>query len=185
MQSRRNKAYFALLGLAATALVVDRVVMTESATSPSAALAELAAGTGDRLPSDKERALAEIPEIPFPHALTTLDVQSPTPDLFAPPDVRRRYGAGGELSGDSKLARVGPRYPERLSVRQFRRRYPLEGVMVHQRLKMAVLRGQPVKPGDSIGGCTLTDVSGLEARFTCYDGVAVLIVVDCGGGSSR
>lgn len=181
MQSRRNKAYFALLGFAATALVVDRFVLTESGMSPSTASAQLSAGAGDRRPPDKERILTEIPEIPFPHGLTTLDVPSPTPDLFAPPDVRRRNSAGRGLSSDRQLARGRFGNPERLSAVQFRRRYQLEGVMVHQRLKMAVLRGQAFKPGDAVGGCTLTDVSGLEARFTCYDGAAVLIVVDCGG----
>ena len=181
MSSRRNKAYFSLLGLGAAALVVDRVFLTESAMSPSVASAQMAAGAGDRRSPDKDPALAEIPEIPFPHALTTLDEQSPIPDLFAPPDVRRRSSADGGRSGAKYLARGEPLNPERLSAGQFRQRYKLEGVMVHQRLKMAVLRGQPVKPGEAIAGCTLTDVSGFEARFNCYDGEAVLIVVDCGG----
>lgn len=181
MDQRRRKLYLALLGLAAAGLVIDRFVLTQSATAPASAgipasphattgiQAENAGKTG--LPGGPS---TSIPEIPFPRGLQTAKDKRPILDLFAPPHVRLQNKSSAGLSHNRGPIRSGAGLPERLSGAMFERRHTLEGVLVQQRLKLAVLNGRSMRIGDSIDGCKLTEVSGYEARFECDDGPVVL-----------
>ena len=54
----------------------------------------------------------------------------------------------------------------------------LDGVLIQQRLRMAVLEGRPVRIGDTVDGCVLKKIAGYRAEFECHDGPAVLKVRD-------
>ncbi len=182
MDKSRRKTYLVLLAVAALGLVMDRFLFTGSATAPAEASAATAArpsvgrgaATGNAGPS------SSIPEIPFPTGLVAAEALSKIPDVFAPPSVRLRgeSGAGPPYNAGTGDGGRGP--SERLSAAAFESRHTLDGVLVYQRLKMAVLGGRPVRIGDTIDGCTLEDVSGYRARFECHDGPAVLKVKDTG-----
>lgn len=180
MQTQRPKVYLALVGCAVGALLLDRLVLTESATLPSVAVGDPGSDQGGGVGNSPgvEKLLASIPEIPFPRNLPPLSAFSSIPDLFADPSTRLRGESYGEAA-ENGLQRGGTGgLPERASTNQFQRRYQLDGVMVYQRLKIAIIDGRPVRPGDTIDGCTLSDVSGLEARFECHDGVVALKIAN-------
>lgn len=180
MDQGRRKLYLVLLGLAALGLVVDRFVLTQSATRPASAAAagaglpSSAAGSANKNVSGS----TSIPEIPFPKGLQTANSGSPILDLFARPEVRLRTKMGAGLSHNTDSQRRGAGSTSRASGSLFKSRHSLDGVLVQQRLKIAVLDGRPVRIGDKVDGCTLKEVSGYEARFECEDGPVALRLKD-------
>ncbi len=177
MQLRRKKIYLALLAVGGAALLIDRLVLTGSATAPSAALAQARSGdtANARGSPGKGSHASSIPEIPFPRDMAAFDPQSFLPDLFAPP--------GSRLRGDSRSPTADNGYSGRSSGRgelassaTFSIRHRLDGVLEHPRLKIAVIDGRPVRPGEEIDGCTLESVSGNEASLRCHDDSVVLKV---------
>ena len=185
MDQSRRKLYLMLLGLAAVGLVIDRFVLTESATVPSVASAEMPTpslvATGI---TDETASLSmSIPEIPFPLGLQTAENSDPILDLFAHPAVRYRAKMSTGLSYNKDSGRGTAESSSRLTGSLFKSRHSLNGVLVQERLKIAVLDGRPVRIGDSIDGCRLEEVSGYEARFKCEDGLAVLKLKDAGARS--
>ena len=182
MDKSRRKSYLVLLAVAALGLVIDRFVFTRGATTPPKASAATVArspvgrgtATGSAAPS------ASIPEIPFPTGLVAAEALATIPDVFAPPSVRMRGGSGAGPPYNTGIDNNGRGPSQRLSGAAFENRHTLDGVLSHQRLRIAVLDGRPVRIGDTIDGCTLKDVSGYRARFECHDGPAVLRVKDTG-----
>ena len=182
MDKSRRKSYLVLLAVAALGLVIDRFVFTRGATAPDKASAAIVArspvgrGTATRIAGPS----ASIPEIPFPTGLVTAEALATIPDVFAPPSVRMRGGSGAGPPYTTGMGHSGREPSQRLSGAAFENRHSLDGVLSHERLKMAVSDGRPVRMGDTIDGCTLKNVSGYRARFECYDGPAVLVVKDTG-----
>ena len=187
-QSRRKKTYLVLLAVSALGLVIDRFVLTGSATAPAQASADTGVQPRDgrHIPTIDAGPSASIPEIPFPTGLVAAESLSTIPDVFAPPSARLRGELDAGRTHNAAIDRSGRGSSQRLSGAAFENRHTLVGVLVHQRrqiglpMKMAVLDGRPVRIGDVIDGCTLKDVSGYRARFECHDGPAVLKVRDTG-----
>lgn len=182
MDQSRRKLYLVLLAVSALGLAIDRFVLTGSATAPTEASAATVArpSVGRGAATEIAGVSASIPEIPFPTGLVAAEALSTIPDVFAPPSVRLRGKSGAGPPYNAGIGNGGRGRSERLSAAAFESRHTLDGVLVYQRLKMAVLGGRPVRIGDTIAGCTLEDVSGYRARFECHDGPAVLIVKDTG-----
>lgn len=182
MGQSRRKLYLVLLAVSALGLVIDRFVLTGSATAPT----EASAATVVRPPVGRDAVTsnagpsASIPEIPFPTGLVAAEALLTIPDVFAPPSVRFRGKSGAGPPYNAGMGSGGRGPSERLSGAAFESRHTLDGVLVYQRLKIAVLDGRTVRIGDTIDGCTLKDVSGYRARFECHDGPAVLKVRDTG-----
>lgn len=182
MGHSRRKTYLVLLAVSALGLAIDRFVLTKSTTAPAKASA--APGVPARgarpVPTTDTAASTSIPEIPFPPGLKTADEHLPIPDLFAPPNLRQRGESGGGQPHNARTGSGAGGPSEPLPSAAFEKHHTLDGVLIQQRLRMAVLGGRPVRIGDTIDGCTLEDVSGYRARFECRDGPAVLIVKDTG-----
>lgn len=186
MSGRKKRIYLGLMALGAAALLVDRFVLSDGVTRPDSVLA------GDRLASSppivplaEDAAVAlPIPKIPFPRGLAPFDPDRAVRDVFLPPAFvgeRRDSGDGNMAAGDGSRARPGT-----TGTAMFITRHKLDGVLIDQGLKIAIVDGLWIRLGELLDGCKLTDISGQEARFECRDAQAVLaIVVDPGAGGAK
>jgi hypothetical protein len=177
----------ALLAVGAIALTADRWIFSDGAavTDPATALGQHAPQSAVSAPVslDSLRGMS-IPELPFPHHLPTPDHQEPIRDLFAPPErVLEKDPSPGIDAG-----RSGPRGDKQAADKSdssgdksadsdtFVSQHRLNGVLIDESLKIAIVDGAWVRVGESVTGCTLLKVSGNEVRFKCSDGEAVLKV---------
>ncbi len=182
----RKRAYGAVMILAAAALAVDRCALSnEQAVALSAggdiAHTEAHGLVDQRSPSLGARANVSIPELPFPRGVAALDLPtfgSPCRDLFAPPEsvVNRNTPDISTDSDDASMNR--DKRSERVNCATFLTHHRLSGVLLFERLRIAVVDGMWLRKGQLLDGCTLIFVSGNEARFECYDGQTVLRVTN-------
>ena len=181
MISRRKKQlYLGVVLLGAVALLVDRLLLPAGVTGPADAAASVSRsvpGTGDNTGSTSSDPLS-IPEVPFPRGVMPLSPGASIRDLFVPL-VRRSFGdpasslADNGRDGSTKGGAAG-----RSSSATFVSQHTLQGVMVNPRLKIAIVDADWVRLGEVIDGCTLAEIQGGAARFECFDGEAVLSVVN-------
>ncbi len=182
MSGRKKRIYLGLMALGATALLVDRFVLSDGVTQPDSALA------GDRLvsapiapPAGNSTVALPIPKIPFPRGLAPFDPDRAARDVFLPPAFvgeRRDSGDGNMAAGDGSSARPGT-----TGTAMFITRHKLDGVLIDQGLKIAIVDGLWIRLGELLDGCKLTDISGQEARFECRDAQAVLAIAVAPGGA--
>jgi len=166
--------------LGALALLVDRCVLSESVTAPPDAAAVERPTVRPVRPDPPNPAAVSIPELPFPRNLPRFDARADIRDLFS--------ASSADLAGSTadKGRRRSPRDadPTWSDSATFVSRHHLQGAMLQDRLKIAIVDGVWVRIGESIDGCELTDVAGNKVRFACYDGPAELIL-PARSGSSR
>ncbi|MGB2984558.1 MAG: hypothetical protein WBE26_01635 [Phycisphaerae bacterium] len=179
MSRQRKGAYLTLLAVGAAALAVDRWILTEGITEPDAAFALGAGGSAPVIasPPPEPTSTLSIPELPFPRGLEPLDQQGLARDLFAPPTLATDRDSSTDKDQRETNGRGGAR---RANSATFVTQHRLNGVLVHQRLKIAIVDGAWVRIGELVDGCTLAAVSGNEARFQCHDAEAVLNVGETG-----
>ena len=169
MLDQKKRVYLGLMLLCAIALIVDRVVLSDSVTGPAVVAA---AGQAPALPASPTPPLS-IPELPFPPGIEPLDPTSEIRDLFAPPLTRRQNGM--DAASDNEVSSTAGQSPAGQSNRDlFATTHVLNAIMVNERLRIAIIDGQWRRIGESVDGCTLTDITGGEVRFECYDGTASL-----------
>ncbi|UCC30297.1 MAG: hypothetical protein JSU86_19115 [Phycisphaerales bacterium] len=176
---RKKGGYLAVVILGLAALAVDRCVLSGGTGEPMVAVAieqSRRAMTMLVSPSDAAPTLS-IPELPFPRGLDKWNSQSSIRDLFAPPVAVLRAESQGTKADKDRPGTDRPQHPEQASSDVFLTQHRLNGVMVDERLKIAIVDGTWIRIGQTVDGCTLTDVSGNEARFECHDREAVLKVV--------
>lgn len=179
MSFHKKRKYIALMAAGGVALVVDRLVLTDGATGPSAAVAL----TSNASTAPVETATAQgaipssIPELPFPRDLGTLDVNSAIRDLFAPPEFDADTGANGSRPDNGRPGGDGG---DHTTGAMFVARHRLSAVLIRQGLRIAVIDKTWVRIGQTLEGCTLLSVSGNEALFECTDGRVVLNVIEPG-----
>ncbi len=180
MGSRRKRAYFIVILLGAAALAADRLLLQDSTTGPDVAVAGSDVVRSTSGPSvDHAIRPAPIPELPFPTGLEPFALRGTDEtirDLFSAPGVR----AAGDATGTNPSHSRGTDGENRLSGSAFRTRHQLGGVVIHRRLRIAVVDDLWVKKGQSLDGCELVDIAGNEARFECHDETVVLEVLDTG-----
>ena len=164
------------------ALAADRLVLQDPTTGPDVAVA------GDHVvrPASKPSVdntvtltSAPIPELPFPTGLESFALSSTDEtirDLFSAPGAR----GAGDPTGTSVSRSPSTGGENRLSGSVFRIRHRLGGVVIHQRLRIAVVDDLWIKKGQFLDGCELVDIAGNEARFECHDETVVLEVLDRG-----
>ncbi len=175
----KKRAYVAILILGGVALAIDRFVLPESASTPATVIAEETPPvTATEQKESESRASVPIPELPFPRGLKTFGLGSTIRDLFAAPkafsDADTENGAP-DKNGPGALRRVDD---ERNTSAAFVTQHNLEAVLVHARLRIAVIDGVWLRIGDVIDGCTLEGIAGRTARFSCHDGEVVLDMSD-------
>ncbi len=186
MTVRRRGTYLTLLAIGAMALAVDRWILSDGATGPAVATALNPSDTNESpsAPGPTSTSKLMIPELPFPHGLETVDAGGTVRDLFAPPLFLGGENSSGSAADKDSTARDGRNASASTSA-TFMAHHRLEGVLVHERLRIAIVDGIWVRVGQTIDGCRLTVLSGNEARFTCDDNEATLHVRDyeiLGGG---
>lgn len=182
MASPRKRAYLAVILLSAVALAADRLVLQDPSTGPDVAVAGDHVVRSTSEPSvDNAVTLtsAPIPELPFPTGLEPFALSGTDEtfrDLFSAPGAR---GAGDPTGTNASRFR-GTDVENRLSGSVFRTRHRLGGVVIHQRLRIAVVDDLWIKKGQFLDGCELVDIAGNEARFECHDETVVMEVLDRG-----
>ena len=174
----KNRIYAAILILGAVALAVDRFIMPEGVSTPAVAVAaDQPPRTGEVKSAPKGPSPMQVPELPFPRGLEAFDGQGAIRDLFAPPTYSDADTAESATDKDgSKSGKDADR--GRAQSANLVTQHDLDGVLIHERLRIAVVDGVWLRIGDSIDGCTLAAVAGRTAQFTCSDGEAVLEVAD-------
>ncbi len=180
MASRRKRAYLVVILLGAVALAADRLLLQDPATGPEVAVAESDVVRSTPAPSvDHAVRPAPIPELPFPTGLERFALSGTDEtirDLFSAPRAR----GAGDATGTNSAHVSDTDGKNRLSGDAFRTHHRLGGVVIHQRLRIAVVDDVWVKKGQSLDGCELVDIAGNEARFECHDETVVLEVLDTG-----
>jgi hypothetical protein len=177
MSTRKQRAYLAAIGMGVAALAVDKLVLEHPAAAPAEAAANVDAA-GPRRPVHAATIVAggEIPELPFPRNLPAYDGSTLARDPFLPSGLAA--DPGGELPSDNGQP-ADPK-TERLGRVAFSLRYRLNGVLVHQSLRIAIVEGRWLRIGETLSGCRLVLIGENEARFECFDGEAVLTVINPG-----
>lgn len=183
--TRRKRVYVGVIILAVAALAVDKFFLSEgqaAGLSPHGSTAPAEArGSVDRRPMSPEAVpTVRIPEVPFPRGLEPLDPSAGVfiRDFFAPPESALNRDPPDSQTDKSGRNANQPDRHGRLGRSTFVSRHRLSGVLLDQRLKIAIVDGTWLRIGQSLNGCTLASVSGNEARFECYDGEAVLEIIN-------
>ncbi len=170
---RKKKQYLLVLVLGGAALIVDRVILSEDATEPTAAIATSGSSLAGGTPAFVVPAAAAspIPEVPFPAGVTSLGPDHVLRDLFAPPKSSIPEGDSADNIGERAAAVAG-----RVTASTFMTRHRLQAVLRNPTLTIAVVDGTWVHVGESVDGCTLTAIENEAAHFECYDTSATLTV---------
>ena len=181
MSSRRKKQlYLGVVLLGGAALAVDRLILPAGVTGPADATASVtrsALGAGDNTGSTASETFS-IPEVPFPLGVTSLGPRARIRDLFVPLGERSLGDPASSLADNGRDGSTKGDPAGRLDSATFVSQHNLQGVMVNPRLKIAIVDADWVRLGEVIDGCTLAEIQGGAARFECFDGEAVLSVVN-------
>ncbi len=189
MMSRRRKGvFFAVMLCGAAALVVDRCALSqERAVARGEPRASARAGRRSRpTPAAQESPSptlqaedgSSIPELPFPRGLPAFGPSAAVRDLFAPPLPTSARDSRGLATDKRSAWSTGQQNAGRVSSATFMTRHHLNGVLLHQRLRIAIVDGMWLRIGQSVDGCTLLGIGGNRARFECFDGQAELKVTN-------
>jgi hypothetical protein len=184
MSRKRKRTYFAVMIVGGLALVVDRCVPSDGTLDPVAAVARVPGDSptpASARPGETPPA-SSIPELPFPRDIELYDPDSPIPDLFTPPESVLPRDATDGAAG--KATQDGERNTSVVGAARatFRLKHRLTGVLIDERLRIAIVDGMWVRVGQSLDGCVLSAVSGNQARFACHDGESVLEITDGSAG---
>lgn len=170
MSLGKKKAYFAVMLISTSALLLDGLVLSND-------LAESNIPTGNQSETpDTPGGVAQlaIPELPFPRGIEPIDPKAEILDSFAPPNLQAEGGPDG-VDAD-KPADDAHRLsaPGDLSSAAFEAAHRLDGILLDQRLRIASVDGQWTRMGTSIDGCTLISISPRQATFRCFDNEVTL-----------
>ncbi len=178
MEPRKKKTYLTIIAIGGAALAVDRCFLSHPTTVTIEAVTAadlLASERTPVAPSAAPEVTFAIPDLPFPRNLKTFSPRLSMRDVFAPPMLHSgknlsqssttRDGTSEASSDDSHMSRA-----------VFETNVQLNGVLIHEGLRIAVVGTTWIRIGQSHRGCTLARVSGNTARFSCDDGDAVLKV---------
>ena len=170
MPRQKRRLYVGIMILGGAALITDQLIPAGQEAAPREAEASLLRPE----PVSPPEASLSIPELPFPRGIKPLDGRSDLPDLFAPPSLQP---ISMSVTTDNQATKppdgIGPM---EVSHTAFSTRHTVEGVMIDQRLRIAVIDGELRQLGQTIDGCTLVEITDTEVRFECRDGSAALRV---------
>ncbi len=168
---KKKTIYLSLIGLGAVALLLDRLFVSHGTPESALASDTTTPSTSETPPAAAEAPREMIPEIPFPRGVRPWSPESGTRDLFDPANrfhTDAAYKSGEFEDPASNAARGGKR--------QFMQRHRLNGVLVQESLKIAVVDGRWMQTGQALDDCTLKSVEGVAVTFSCPDGEAVLVI---------
>lgn len=171
MDSRKKKRSLLVMGLCGAALIVDRLLPTNSSTVPVAARA---APTRPVVNTAAE-ALPLIPILPFPRSLRTWDRSFDIRDVFLPPQVESNATGDGQSLDKTLGGETSYKADAETNRQSFASQHALHAVMVNGSLRIAIVDGTWVREGESLDGCKLERISNNQALFSCYDGNVTLV----------
>ena len=176
MSRRRRSAYLALMLLGGAALMIDRTVLSDGVTGPDSAVATSA--SDPIIPMASPIKHQTVPVLHFPRGFDSYEVSEGIRDIFSPLQ-KQDIGNGAKVGTDKNgLYADGSLAISSASTMAFSKAHRLGGVILSDRLKIAIVDGAWVKVGQVVDGCRLDSVSGNEARFVCRDESVVLKVAD-------
>lgn len=180
MTARRRTLYLLLIGLGGAALGVDRLLLTPSVSGPveaegSTGPASSPAGT---VTLSDPRSAEPIPALVFPGPLPPPGDRMLVRDVFEAPEQAFFAVASRTATDKNAPDKTDSTSAEPRSFSDFAEQHRLTGVLIRDRLRIAIVDGQWVMPGQAMDSCSLLTVSGIDAAFQCHDGVAVLRVAD-------
>ena len=175
MSQRRRNIYLLLILSAVMALAVDRLVLTNSVTTPESIFATPVTSPEFKpsTPFDTTNEIKIAPILPFPSNLPVINAQQQIIDIFQPVPLRGQVRQGLGVDDQGKGKRSGL---TRLDASSFESQRQLSGVMVAGSVKVAIVDGKWIRVGEKIWGCQLESVSGNQAHFKCHNGPATLKV---------
>jgi len=177
MPHRRNRYYAGMMLFSGVALLVDRCVLPDSAGAPDAALAAPAIAP----PATPTTGPRSIPEVPFPHRVAAFSSARPLRDVFLQP-ARQGGGGAADNSGRAGPKAAGPATTDRAT---FMTQHRLEGTLIDQGLRIAVVDGRWLRAGQVLDDCALESVAGDSVTFTCSDGPTTLFLMPIGAAPGR
>lgn len=155
MSSTKRNIYLGMIGLAALALLVDRMLLGGAATTPADALAVPPVPAASGVAS-AGAGRDPVPRIRFPEGLTAYATGSLPRDPFAPPlAVPVRVAASAETPQSA------------ITPADFAARHALSAVMSGSSGSVAVVDGVVVRVGDSVEGCDVIGIEPRRVRFSC------------------
>jgi len=180
--TRKAKIYAALATLALTALVIDRCFIGTTAPQTTLALENNASPDESEDPTTprpqrslRHPAVAQTtaPELHFPRNLPAFDASTEIRDIFTRLEEESLHDPSQPSSG-KKSASKKTVADEGLGRETFLAVHRIDAVMTQDRLKIALVDGRWLRPGDVLDHCTLTHIEGDSATFQCHDGEALL-----------
>ncbi len=165
--TRERKVLIAVAGLAAAAVVGDRLLMGGEFTGPQSASAGVSAAVGDQAgPTPDLAAVVADPTPAFTgrsiaQRLDDADQETRTsdaavPDPFAPSNLWLSESAQGSAA-----------VPLAFEPREFVQRHPLDAVTAKGDTRFAIVAGKLMKAGDAVEGVKLEHIGD---RFVVWDG---------------
>ncbi len=172
----KKKWYLVVLVLGGAVLIVDRVILSEGATDPTAVLAAPDSVPAGGTPTFVAPAAAAspIPEVPFPVGVTSLGPDHVLRDLFAQP--KSAIGQGDSVDNVRRSGSAADPGFGRVTASAFMTRHRLQAVLRNPTLTIAVVDGTWVHVGESVDDCTLTAIENETAHFECFDAAVTLTV---------
>lgn len=177
MSRKRKQLYALLLILGGLTFVVNRVILTNGAITPSSVVAS---PRPHPISLNKTQQVSDapsnlLPALPFPQNLPPYDPRYSLRDIFTPfpkrsttnPSLKSADKNRSDIEKDMRLSR---------SV-IFTTQRRLDAVLNSARLNIAIIDGQWIRVGDMLDGCKLRKLEGTKAYFLCSDGDAVLNLV--------
>ena len=177
MTRRKKRIYAAILALAGSALLLDRVMLVgppQAASADNVAHRSLSA-LGVQTPTARTPPLAPTP---FPELPLHDTLPRHLRDVFAPAALAQNALLGPEQEDaipaiDSRRGETGAVQPER-----FEEDHRLLAVMISDHVTVAVVDDRWLRVGDSLDGCELVEISGTGVSFRCPHGTAFLSATD-------
>ena len=176
MPLRRKRVFVFVVGLGGLALVVDSLTRPDTVDGSQ----PLATGPAHSAVPDAplDGAAPSIPELPFPDGLESYVLGPEVRDLFAPP-IGRPSKDESRPGSDKRMAlSAGHTGSDAVGRTVFASRHTLGAVLVDERLRIAIVDGRWMREGQRLDGCELIEVAENNVRFSCYDGVTTLTLVE-------
>jgi len=176
MITGRKRIYLLIMVLAGVGLAVDRFILSEPLSGPVEAVAAMPRVESSSIVS-RETGVpidSSIPELPFPEKLQSFAPKQILRDVFSPPGEQKQVVETGEPSRIGEGSTRAGDDAQRANASTFASHHAISGVLTKGDTRIAIVDGKWLRVGDRLNGCTLTDIIGNSARFSCSDGDATL-----------
>lgn len=177
MTTKRKKIYTLLMLLGVIAFFMDRMLLSDSTTAPSKAVASPVYRRTTPVAKEtvSENASISIPALAFPRNILTYDPRFSMRDIFSP-YPKWQHEQSSLHSTDKARSDIEKNMRLSRSV-IFMTQHKLNAILNGPDLKIAIIDGHWVRVGDTFDGCKLRKLEGEKIYFTCSDGEAVLNLV--------